>query len=104
MAMSINVTDLRSQVRNSLGYRMSMASQGQAALQAVLPVAQENAAHFETELTVQELAALRLTAAKLLLAGPCIVAKLQHISGNSWANCFPTATGLCIWAPIRWRP
>lgn len=102
--MSINVTDLRSQVRNSLGYRMSMASPGQAALQAVLPVAEENADHLEAKLTAQELAALRLTAAKLLLDGPCFVAELQHISGNSWANCFPTATGLSTWAPNRGTP
>ncbi|WP_291729883.1 MarR family winged helix-turn-helix transcriptional regulator [Leisingera sp. F5] len=56
--------------------RVGLTKPGQAALQAVLPVAQENAAYFEAKLTAQELAALRQTAAKLLQDEPRIVAKL----------------------------
>ncbi|WP_264212336.1 MarR family winged helix-turn-helix transcriptional regulator [Leisingera thetidis] len=56
--------------------RVALTAAGQAALQAVLPIAQENAAHFEAKLTEIELAGLRQAAAKLLQDEPRIVAKL----------------------------
>lgn len=56
--------------------RVGLTAPGQAALQAVLPIAQENAAHFEAKLTGQELAQLRAAAAKLLEDESRIVAKL----------------------------
>ncbi|MFY0310017.1 MarR family winged helix-turn-helix transcriptional regulator [Leisingera sp. D0M16] len=56
--------------------RVGLTAPGQAALQAVLPIAQENAAHFEAKLTGQELTQLRAAAAKLLEDEPRIVAKL----------------------------
>jgi len=56
--------------------RISLTNQGQAALEAVLPIAQENAAHFEAKLTGPELADLRQAAEKLLQDEPRIVAKL----------------------------
>lgn len=49
---------------------------GRTALAKVLPIAQENAAHFEAKLTGPELAHLRTAAAKLLADEPRIVAKL----------------------------
>ncbi|MBY6057138.1 MarR family transcriptional regulator [Leisingera daeponensis] len=56
--------------------RVALTGPGQAALQAVLPIAQENAAHFEAKLSESELAQLRQAAAKLLQDEPRIVAKL----------------------------
>ncbi|MEW2913961.1 MarR family transcriptional regulator [Leisingera sp. JC11] len=56
--------------------RVELAAPGQAALQAVLPIAQENAAYFEAKLTGEELAELRRSIAKLLQGEPRIVAKL----------------------------
>lgn len=55
---------------------VTLRERGQQALEAVLPMAQENAAHFEAKLTEQELAQLRAAAAKLLRDEPRIVPKL----------------------------
>lgn len=46
--------------------RVGLTAKGQGALEAVLPLARENAAHFEAKLSAQELAQLREAAAKLL--------------------------------------
>ncbi|KIC15299.1 MULTISPECIES: MarR family winged helix-turn-helix transcriptional regulator [unclassified Leisingera] len=56
--------------------RVMLTAAGQAALQAVLPIAQENAAHFEAKLSGEELSELRQSAVKLLQDEPRIVAKL----------------------------
>ncbi|KIC36884.1 MarR family winged helix-turn-helix transcriptional regulator [Leisingera sp. ANG-M7] len=56
--------------------RVTLTAAGQSALQAVLPIAQENAAYFEAKLTAGELEALRQSAARLLQDEPRIVAKL----------------------------
>jgi MarR family transcriptional regulator for hemolysin len=56
--------------------RVMLTAAGQSALQAVLPIAQENAAHFEAKLSGEELSELRQSAAKLLRDEPRIVAKL----------------------------
>lgn len=56
--------------------QVRLTESGQTTLQAVLPIAQENAAHFETKLSSRELDWLRSSAAKLLRDEPRIVAKL----------------------------
>lgn len=65
-----------SSARDGRSIQVRLTAQGQSALTQVLPIAQENAAHFEAKLTGQELAQLRSAAAKLLQDEPRIVAKL----------------------------
>ncbi|KIC21462.1 MarR family winged helix-turn-helix transcriptional regulator [Leisingera sp. ANG-Vp] len=56
--------------------RVELTAQGQTALDAVLPIAQENAAYFEAKLAETELQELRRTAAKLMQDEPRTVPKL----------------------------
>lgn len=55
---------------------VTLRDRGQQALEAVLPMAVENAAYFEAKLSAPELAQLRDAAAKLLRDEPRIVSKL----------------------------
>lgn len=55
---------------------VTLRARGQQALEAVLPMAVENAAYFESKLSAPELAQLRDAAAKLLRDEPRIVSKL----------------------------
>ncbi|KIC09587.1 transcriptional regulator, MarR family protein [Leisingera sp. ANG-M1] len=62
--------------RDGRSIRVELTAKGRADLEAVLPIAQENAAHFEAKLTGAELKQLRQSADKLLQDEPRTVPKL----------------------------